>query len=194
VNAYDVPANNPAPPVVGTIGRLIEQKGLDIFIEAAALIAEQRSDVEFRIVGEGPLREMLEQQIAARGLTDRIHLLGHRSDAPELLKQFSVFVSSSRWEGLPYALLEALAARRPVIATQVLGSEELIQAGATGWLVPPADPAALSEAIGQLLNDRGLAHRLAEAGRDVVEREYNQFNMAAQIMQLYRQANTRPAT
>jgi glycosyltransferase involved in cell wall biosynthesis len=194
VNAYDVPANDPAPPVVGTIGRLIEQKGLDIFIEAAALIAEQRSDVEFRIAGEGPLREMLEQQIAALGLTDRIHLLGQRSDVPDLLRQFSVFVSASRWEGLPYALLEALAARRPVIATQVLGSEELIQAGFTGWLVPPADPFALSEAIGQLLNDRGLAHRLAEAGRDVVEREYNQFNMAAQIMQLYRQANTRPAT
>ena len=188
VNAYDAPANNPAPLVVGTIGRLIEQKGLDVFIEAAGLIAVQRSDVEFQIAGEGPLREALEQQIAALGLTDRIHLLGNRSDVPKLLRQFSVFVSSSRWEGMPYAVLEALAARRPVVATRVLGSEELIQGGVTGLLVPPTDPAALSEAIEQLLNDRGLAHTLAEAGRALVEREYNQSNMAVQIMQLYQQA------
>jgi len=83
--------------------------------------------------------------------------------------------------------MEALAARRPVVATQVLGSEELIHDGVTGLLVPPTDPAALSHAIGQLLDDRVLAHRLAEAGRDFVEREYNQINMAAQIMQLYQQ-------
>jgi glycosyltransferase involved in cell wall biosynthesis len=185
VNAYAAPANDPVPLVVGTIGRLIEQKGLDVFIATAALIAQRRSDVEFQIAGDGPLRETLEQQIAARGFTDRIHLLGNRSDVPDLLQQFAVFVSSSHWEGMPYALLEALAARRPVVASHVLGSEELIQDGVNGLLVPPADPVALSEAIGQLLDDRGLAHTLAEAGRGLVEREYNQADMAAQIMQLY---------
>jgi glycosyltransferase involved in cell wall biosynthesis len=194
VNKYDVPANTPTSPVVGTIGRLIEQKGLDVFIAAAALIAGHRSGVEFQIAGEGPLRATLEQQIAAQGLADRIHLLGNRSDVPDLLRQFSVFVSSSRWEGMPYALLEALAARRPVVATQVLGSEELIQDGVTGLLVPPADPTALSSAILKLLDDRTLAQRLAEAGRGLVEREYNQQAMAAQIMQLYQQANARRAT
>lgn len=194
VNKYDMPANTPTAPVVGTIGRLIEQKGLDVFIAAAALIAGHRSDVEFQIAGEGPLRETLGQQIAAQGLADRIHLLGNRSDVPDLLRQFSVFVSSSRWEGMPYALLEALAARRPVVATQVLGSEELIQDGVTGLLVPPADPTALSSAISKLLDDRTLAQELAEAGRDLVEREYNQSAMAAQIMQLYQQASARRAT
>ena len=194
VNAYDAPANNPTPQVVGTIGRLIEQKGLDVFIAAAAQVAEQRSDVEFQIAGEGPLRATLEMQIAALSLADRIHLLGNRSDVPDLLKQFSVFVSSSRWEGMPYALLEALAARRPAVATRVLGSEDLIQDGITGLLVPPADPTALSQAIGKLLDDRVLAHRLAEAGRNLVEREYNQSTMAAHIMQLYQQASARQAT
>jgi glycosyltransferase involved in cell wall biosynthesis len=181
-------------PIVGTIGRLVEQKGLDVFIAAAAQVAGQRSDVEFQIAGEGPLRESLAQQIAAQGLTDRIHLLGNRSDVPDLLRQFAVFVSSSRWEGMPYALLEALAAQRPVVATQVLGSEELIQDGVTGLLVPPADPTALSSAILKLLDDRTLAHRLAEAGRDLVEREYNQSAMARQIMQLYQQASARQTT
>jgi glycosyltransferase involved in cell wall biosynthesis len=191
VSNYDAPVNDLGQPIVGTIGRLIEQKGLDVFILAAAQIAQQRSDVEFQIAGEGPLREALRKQIADLGLTDRIHLLGNRSDVPELLQHFSVFVSSSRWEGLPYALLEALAARRPVVATRVLGSEELIQNEVNGLLVPPADPAALSEAILRLLDDRALAHRLAEAGRQLVEREYNQQRMAEQIMEVYQRARTR---
>jgi glycosyltransferase involved in cell wall biosynthesis len=193
-NKYDAPANHPVPPVVGTIGRLIEEKGLEVFVAAAARIAEQRADVAFQIAGKGPLRDSLVQQIAALGLTDRVHLLGNRSDVPDLLKQFSVFVSSSRWEGMPYALLEALAARRPVVATRVLGSEELIQDGVTGLLVPPADSAALSDAILRLLNDRMLALGLAEAGRDLVEREYNQHGMAEQILQVYQRASARQAT
>ncbi len=178
-------------PIVGTIGRLVEQKGMDLFISAAALIAAQRRDVTFQIAGEGPLREQLAQQIAALGLTDRIRLLGNRSDVPELLMQFSVFVSSSHWEGLPYAVLEALAARRPVVATHVLGTEELIRDNATGLLVPPNDPIALSAAILHLLDDRALAHRLGEAGRALVEREYNQAAMARQIAQVYQRAYTR---
>ncbi len=184
------PQASPAP-IVGTIGRLVEQKGPDVFIAAAARIAQQRSDVEFQITGEGPLREALAQQIAALGLTDRIHLLGNRSDVPELLRQFAVFVSSSRWEGMPYALLEALAARCPVVATRVLGSEELIQDGSTGLLVPPNNPIALSDAILRLLNDRALAQRLAEAGRNLVKQEYNQTATAQQIAQVYQRAHTR---
>jgi glycosyltransferase involved in cell wall biosynthesis len=194
VSQYDHPANDPDQPIVGTIGRLIEQKGLDVFVAAAARIAAQRSEVAFQIAGEGPLRESLAQQIAALGLTERLQLLGNRADVLDVLKQFSVFVSSSRWEGLPYALLEALAARRPVVATQVLGSEELIQDGVTGLLVPPADPAALSDAILRLLDDRTLARKLAEAGRDLVEREYNQHSMAEQILQVYQRASAKRAT
>lgn len=191
VSKFDAPANDPLKPIVGTIGRLIEQKGLEVFIAAAARVAEQRASVAFQIAGEGPLRATLTQQIAALHLTDRIELLGNRSDVPDLLKQFSVFVSSSHWEGMPYALLEALAARRPVVATQVLGSEELIQNEVNGLLVPPADPAALSDAILRLLDDRMFAHRLVEAGRDLIKREYNQATMAQQIAQVYQRAHIR---
>ncbi len=185
VSQYDAPVKDTPKPIVGTIGRLIEQKGLDVFITAATQIAEQRSDVAFQIVGEGPLRETLTQQITALGLADRIQLLGNRTDVPDLLQQFSVFVSSSRWEGLPYALLEALAARRPVVATHVLGSEELIEDGISGLLVPVDDPVKLSEAILRLLEDRTLARALAEAGRQMVERQYNQHTMGALILQVY---------
>ncbi len=178
-------------PIVGTVGRLVEQKGMDDFIAAAARIAARRSDVTFQIAGDGPLREALTQQIARLGLMDRIHLLGNRSDVPELLTQFSVFVSSSRWEGLPYAVLEALAARCPIVATRVLGTEELIHDKVTGLLVPPNNPIALSDAILRLLDDRVFAHRLAETGRQLVEREYNQVVMARQIAQVYQRAYTR---
>ena len=193
VHRYDAPATDPIKPVVGTVGRLIEQKGVDVFIAAAARIARQRSDVAFQIAGDGPLREALAQQIARLGLTDCIHLLGNRSDVPVLLREFSVFVSSSRWEGMPYALLEALAARRPVVATRVLGSEELIQNEINGLIVPPANPVALSDAILRLLDDRAFAHRLAEAGHQLVEREYNQVAMAQQIAQVYQRALNRHA-
>ena len=191
VQRYDAPAAEPIKPVVGTVGRLIEQKGSEVFIAAAARIARQRSDVGFQIAGDGPLREALVQQIARLGLTDCIHLLGNRSDVPELLREFSVFVSASRWEGMPYALLEALAARRPVVATRVLGSEELIQNEVNGLIVPPANPIALSDAILRLLDDRAFAHRLAEVGHDLVEREYNQTAMAQQTAQVYQRAHTR---
>ena len=109
---------------------------------------------------------------------------------PELLQHFSVFVSTSHWEGMPYALLEALAARRPVVATHVLGSTELIEDGVTGLLAPPAMPEALSAAIMRLLADRALAQRLAEAGHHLIESEYNQQRMAAQIVQVYQRALT----
>jgi glycosyltransferase involved in cell wall biosynthesis len=155
VQRYEAPAADPIKPVVGTVGRLIEQKGMDVFITAAARIARRRSDV------------------------------------PVVLREFSVFVSSSRWEGMPYALLEALAARRPVVATRVLGSEELIQNEMNGLIVPPANPVALSDAILRLLDDRAFAHRLAEAGRQLVEREYNQVAMAQQIAQVYQRALNR---
>ena len=193
VDQFDLPANDPAPPVVGTIGRLIEQKGLDVFIAAAALMSAHRSDVVFLIAGEGPLHETLQQQIAALGLSERIHLLGQRSDVPDVLARFSVFVSSSRWEGMPYAILEALAARRPVVATRVLGSEELIQDGVTGLLVPPDDPIGLSAAIERSLADRVVAHTLAEAGHQLVDREYNQQVMARHIAQMYQRAIARAA-
>jgi glycosyltransferase involved in cell wall biosynthesis len=191
VNRYAAPIDDPIVPVVGTIGRLIEQKGLAVFIAAAERVAAQRAEVVFQIAGDGPLRAALTQQIAALGLADRIQLLGNRSDVPALLRQFSVFVSASHWEGMPYALLEALAARRPVIATHVLGSAELIQNEVNGLLVPPADPAALSAAVLRVLDDRALAHYLAEAGHTLVEREYNQVAMARQIAQVYQQTHSR---
>ncbi|HEY4724200.1 MAG TPA: glycosyltransferase, partial [Anaerolineae bacterium] len=118
---------NGSPRIVGTVGRLIEQKGVDVFIDAAALVVTHAPDVEFWIAGDGPLRETCRRRIAAHGMNGRMSLLGERADIPALLRHMSVFVSASHWEGMPYALLEALAAQRPVVATRVFGSSELIE-------------------------------------------------------------------
>jgi glycosyltransferase involved in cell wall biosynthesis len=180
-----------AGPIVGTVGRLVAQKGMDVFLQAAGMTAPRRTDVTFVIAGDGPLRESCAAQMTALGLTGRAQMLGERGDVPALLQHLSVFVSASRWEGLPYALLEALAARRPIVATCVLGSEELIQDGVTGLLVPPDDPESMSRAIVRLLDDPALAHRLGANGRQQVETHYNLQTMAGQVMAVYERAMSR---
>jgi glycosyltransferase involved in cell wall biosynthesis len=194
VSAYDAlpttdpPSASPHLHVVGTVGRLVPQKGLDSFIAAAALVLAQSSDTEFWIIGEGPLHHSLSRQILALGLGDRVKMLGNRADVSALLQQLSVFVSASQWEAVCFAILEALAARRPVVATRVLGSSELVQDGLTGLLVPPDDPAAMSQAILRLLNDPALAHTLGENGRQLVETRYSLQTMTKQVLAVYQHA------
>ncbi len=174
--------------IVGTVGRLVNQKGMDVFIEAAARVSMQAPDVQFWIVGDGPLRAALRAQVDALGLAARMSLLGDRADVVSLLAQMTIFVSASRWEGMPYALLEALAAQRPVVATRVLGSRELIADGVHGLLVPPEDPVAISAAIVSLLNNPAPARALGQAGRRLVESRYSLQAMSDQIIALYRRA------
>ncbi len=182
------PSSASSPRIVGTVGRLVNQKGVDVFIEAAVRVIAQAPDVRFLIVGDGPLRAALCAQIAALDLRDRVSLPGDRADVVSLLAQMSIFVSASRWEGMPYALLEALAAQRPVVATRVLGTRELITDGVHGLLVPPDDPVAMSAAIISLLNDPAHARSLGQAGRRLVESRYSLQVMVDQIMAVYRRA------
>jgi glycosyltransferase involved in cell wall biosynthesis len=173
--------------MVGTVGRLVDQKGMDVFIDAAARMVEKRPEVRFAIVGDGPLRRECERRMASLGLQGRMELLGERSDVPDLLGGMNVFVSASRWEGMPLAILEAMAAKRPVVATSVPGSSELIEHGVTGLLVAPEDPEAMAQAVLRLLDDPGLAASLGEGARARVSTQYNAATMAGQIMEVYRQ-------
>ncbi|HMO85762.1 MAG TPA: glycosyltransferase, partial [Lacipirellulaceae bacterium] len=120
------------------------------------------TDVGFAIFGEGPLRDQLAADIRTRGLQDRVVLAGFRSDLCELLPQLDVLVLSSRTEGLPVVLLEAMAADVPVVATSVGGVPEVIEDGRCGLLVPPDDPNALTHAVGQLaLHERAFGQQRA---------------------------------
>ncbi len=139
--------------VLGTIGRLVPQKGHTVLLEALAQIRRSRPDVHLIVVGGGPLGQSLRQQAHLLGLEQVVHWLGPRQDVEHILTAFDLFVSSSLWEGLPTVILEALAVGIPVVATRVSGSIELVAEENYGFLVPPGDPQALAEGIHRALRN-----------------------------------------
>jgi glycosyltransferase involved in cell wall biosynthesis len=136
----------PGAPVVVTVGRLYRQKGLEYFVEAAARIHQVAPPVRFWIAGEGVLRERLAARIRHLGLERVVTLLGQQDDIAAVMAASDVFVMPSLGEGLSNVLLEAMALARPVVATRVGGTPEVVRDGETGWLVPAREPAALAAA------------------------------------------------
>ncbi len=174
----------PHVPVVGTVTRLSPQKAPLDFVIAAAGVAEKRPAVHFVIVGDGPLRAEVEAEIAARSLTDRVHLTGLRRDVPDLMHSFDIFALSSLWEGLPRVLPQAMAAGLPIVATAVDGNTEAVTDGVNGLLTPPGDPQAMAVALLRLLEDPALARKMGEAGRARAE-EFSARKMVSDIAALY---------
>ncbi len=157
--------------VVGSVGRLAWKKGYEYFLEAAARVLEEEAGVTFALVGDGPLRPKLEEQARRLGISSRVCFLGQRLDGREVLAALDVFVLSSVIEGMPNALLEALALAKPVVVTDVGGNAEVVTHGKTGLLVPPRQSEELARSILSLLRQRDWARGLGEAGRrDVLER------------------------
>ncbi len=173
--------------IIGTVGRLTAQKAHDVFLQAAARIKRRSRRARFIIVGDGELREQLEQQARHLGLSGEVRFTGYRRDVPSLLSLFDVFVLSSRFEGLPLSILEAMAARKPVIATCVDGVPEAVVDGETGWLVPPDDAEALADRILALIENPQRARAMGAAGRHRVESLFRKERMVAQTEQLYAQ-------
>jgi glycosyltransferase involved in cell wall biosynthesis len=174
--------------VVGTVGRLVEQKGHTYLIQAAERLAERRDDVDWVIVGDGVLRSRLEDEVRRRGVADRVHLVGERDDVPEWLSIFDVFALPSTFEGMCFAVAEALAVEVPVVATDVGGVGQSVVHGETGLLVQPRDPEALAQSIARLLDDGDEATRLARAGRERVRRLYALATMVERTESLYLRA------
>ncbi len=152
----------PGMQVVGAVGRLDEQKAPLDFVDAFARL--EREDVLGVWVGDGPLRATVERDIRVAGSSERIVLLGHRRDVPELLPAFDVFALSSLYEGVPCAVVEAMRCGVPVVATAVNGVHEVVVPGRSGLLVPPRDPRSLARAVNALLDDPADAARLAAIG------------------------------
>lgn len=151
-------------------GRLIEQKGFDVLLEAFASV-RRKIPAELWILGEGPQRSALERQIRRLGLDDDAWLSGVLPDPMEIMGKADLFVLSSRWEGLPTVVIEALASGAPVVATDCPhGPAEIIEDGVSGLLVPVEDVDQLASAIGRVLSDGDLARRLAAAGRERAQR------------------------
>ncbi|GAC1320600.1 MAG: glycosyltransferase [Chloroflexota bacterium] len=172
-------------PVIGVAARLQTEKGVRFFLEAAAMVASTCPEAYFAIAGEGPERSNLERLAESLGLENQCCFLGFRPDAQALMKQFAVLVVPSLSEGTPLVVLEAMAARVPVVATAVGGIPEQIADGCEGLLVPPADSAALSRAITRLLQDRAYAGRLGRNGLRRVAECFNSNTMLRATLNVY---------
>ncbi len=169
-----------------SIGRLNVQKGLPFLLDAAERVAGQRNDWRLLIVGDGPEREWLVTRIASTPLlAGCVQWLGRRDDVPRLLKTADLVVLASLWEGMPNVVLEAMAARRAVVATVVEGSEDLVVPEQTGWLVPPRDASALANALLEAAHDPDRLRALGDRGRERVEANYTLRAMIAAYDRLW---------
>jgi len=171
--------------VVGTIAALTPLKGLDCFINACKEVVNDLPNVVFFIVGDGPEMPVLQKLTHDSGLEDHIIFTGFRKDSDLLLSQFDLFVLPSLTESLPTTILETLALKTPVIATDVGGVGEIIKHNETGLLISAGCSSKLAEAIIILLRDRKKATELAEAGFKLVQKEHNHNRMVEQISTLY---------
>jgi glycosyltransferase involved in cell wall biosynthesis len=171
--------------LVGTGVVLSQQKGISVLIKAAALLASRLPHVRFVVAGDGPLRAELERELAATGLGERFRFLGYRSDMHRVIGALDVYVLPSLWEGLPLALLEALAMNKLIVCTSVGGNPEIVKDGENGLVVPPGDADALAAALERAITDRALRERAAVANRARFERQFSLRSMVAAHEQLY---------
>lgn len=180
----------PETPLVIAVGRLHRQKGFDLLVRSVSHVSYDPAPV-FLIAGEGPERFRLMELIASLGLKERVRLLGERPDARALVASADVFCMSSRWEGSPMALHEAMAAGRPIVATKVGGITEMLDE-TSALLVPAEDPIALGIAIRRILEDRSLAARLAEAAAKAAAAWPDSITSAERVVDLYERILARP--
>lgn len=164
-----------------TVARLDAQKGHCYLLDAAACLP----GVRFIFAGDGPEIGSLRRRASQLGIADRVSFLGHRQDVPMLLASCDLFVLPSLFEGLPLAILEAMAAGKAVVATAVGGSPEAVVHGQTGLIVPPADAACLANAIRTLAADPDLRGRMGAAGRSRVRVEFSAETMARRTVAVY---------
>jgi len=174
--------------IVGTVGRLVPVKDHKTFIEAAKLILENEPCTGFMIVGDGPLRARLEQQAREAGIDSRVRFTGFRSDVHELLNIFDVFALTSIHEGIPMALLEAIAIGKPVVATSVGGVVEIVVDKRSGLLVEPENPQSFAGACIRVLRDGNLRESLSENAAATVKEKFTLAASVGLTQELYRRA------
>jgi glycosyltransferase involved in cell wall biosynthesis len=171
--------------IISNIASLTQQKAQNILLEAAAIVLEKYPKIRFMIVGRGALDAQLKKQAAEMGLTEQVVFTGVRRDIPEILAKTDIFTLSSLWEGLPLAAIEAMAAGRPVVVTNVGGNKELVKDGKTGLVIPAGNVDALAQAYIQLIENPALRAQYAKAGREYVSQVFGIQTITSQYETLY---------
>ena len=175
---------DPGSPIVGTIARLDEQKGVTYLLRAVPAIKAKIPEAQLLIVGDGTLRGALQEEARQLGIADDVIFAGERRDVARLYKSMDVKVISSIFEGTTLTVFEAMAAGTPVVATTVDGVEEVIEDGSTGLLVPPKDPESIADAVTSLLNAPERRRRLSERAKEAVK-QYDVRTTMRRIENLY---------
>jgi glycosyltransferase involved in cell wall biosynthesis len=173
--------------VIVTVGHLSKLKNQALLVEVAALLRRTRDDLYFLIVGTGEVRPELESQIARLGLTDRVLLSGLRDDVPDILAASDIFVQTSWYEGVSRALVEAIYSGLPVVATNVMGTREVVVNGDNGYLVPPGNVDALADRVAQLVDNPEERQRMGRVGRVMVGETRSIEAMGKGLDKLYRE-------
>jgi len=185
-----MPLPEPPEPITAAFaGRLLNDKGVRTLIEAHDILGRRGQPVHLLIAGEpDPANpaSIPDKEIAEWSRRPGIKLLGHVADIRNVWKDAHIAVLASRREGLPMSLLEAAACGRPIVASDVPGCRQVARSGFNAFLVPPADAAALADAIAKLSCDKELRHKFGEAGRKMVESEYSAKRIGSEIVALYR--------
>jgi len=176
--------------VVGTVARLVPDKGLECFLRMAAIIRNKRTDVKFLIVGEGPLRLNLEHMAEALGIAPEVIFSGHRTDIPELMQAMDLFVLPTRREGFGVVFAEAMAMGKATVGSAIGPIAEVLDDGVTGYLAPADDPEAFAERALELLSDEVKRGAFGAAGRLRVEALFSQVRMCELIEREYQRLLT----
>jgi glycosyltransferase involved in cell wall biosynthesis len=154
------------------VSKLRYEKGIDVLLQAWAIVQRQRPEARLILVGSGPIQTQLEKMAQALGIADTVEFAGLQRDVPAQFQRGAIAILPSRWEGMPNALLEAMASGCACVATRVSGSEDLITPGHNGLLVEPEDAEEMAQALLTLLNTATLVKRFGQAARATVEQQY----------------------
>jgi glycosyltransferase involved in cell wall biosynthesis len=186
--------------IIGIIGRLVPVKGHNYFINAAKLILQQRQDVRFLIVGDGPLKSALESKVSAMrvanisaairslSLSDYVKFTGFRNDVKEIIKIMDIVVFSSLNEGIPYSLLEAMAQGKVIVATKVGGITEVVSDGENGLLVRSRDEEAIAEKCLYLLENKAIMQNLAKKAENTIKDNFSIEKMKEETIRIYEES------
>jgi glycosyltransferase involved in cell wall biosynthesis len=174
----------PATPLVGFVGRLSHEKGPEIFVQIASMIHKKCDKYHFVLIGDGPLRRKLKDDIDNMGLNDHVHMAGLQIDMPQVYSSLDLVVSTSYSEAMPLAMIEAMAAGLPVIATNVGGVIDIVEIGRTGLLNGVGDLNGMANNIVTLMSDESARIEMGKAARKRAEANFDLSNCVSQTSEL----------
>ena len=171
--------------IIGTIGRLSIEKGQETILEAIPLINHQGSFPHLVLIGTGPMQKKLSDKARKLGIEKQVHFLGYRKEVAGYLKQMDLYIQASEWEGVSLALLEAMGASLPVVATDVGGTSEIIEHMKSGYLIPPRDPYQLSLAVNLLQTNKELSAKLGHEASERIKSNFTSNHTMKSLISLY---------